>query len=102
MTAITSSSKLHSREVTLIRRLKVFDWSDERIWREYLIPIPVIHTARKEIERQAAVEFDNKEMHAVELAKWKDRLQIIIDSNDSIAKDENVSLDDRLKSENQA
>jgi hypothetical protein len=55
--------------------------------------------AKKEIERQAAEEFENKELDAVELATWKDRLKIIIDSNDSIAKDKNLLVADRLKSE---
>src|ERR687897_3828620 len=91
--------KLHQLDVMLIRRLKVFGWSDYQIWKKYRIPIPVIQKAKKEIERQATEEFDNKGVHAVELAKLKDRLQIIIDSNDSIAKDMNVSLADRIKSE---
>lgn len=94
-----SIRKLHPRDVMLIRRLKVYGWSDERIWKEYRIPFPVIQKAKKEIERQATEEFENKESHAVELAKWKDRLKIIIDSNDSIARDKSVSLADRLKSE---
>ena len=94
-----SIRKLHPRDVMLIRRLKVFGWSDYQIWKKYRIPIPVIQKANKEIERQATEEFDNKGVHAVELAKLKGRLQIIIDSNDSIAKDMNVSLADRIKSE---
>jgi hypothetical protein len=48
-----SIRKLHPRDVMLIRRLKVYGWSDERIWKEYRIPIPVIQKAKKEIERQA-------------------------------------------------
>lgn len=53
----------------------------------------------KEIGRQAAEEFENKEMHAVDLAKLEYLLKIIIDSNDSIAKDKNVLVADRLKFE---
>jgi hypothetical protein len=83
----------------LIRRLWFEGWTDYRIWKEYRIPLPVIQKAKKEIERQAAEEFENIESHAVELAKWKDRLKSIIDSNDSIAKDKSVSIADRLKSE---
>lgn len=94
-----SIRKLHPRDVMLIRRLKVFGWSDERIWKEYRIPMPVIQKAKKEIERRATEEFNNKGLHAVELAKFKERLKIIIDSNDSIAKDKSLSLADRLKSE---
>jgi hypothetical protein len=94
-----SIRKLHPRDVMLIRRLKVYGWSDERIWKEYRIPIPVIQKAKDEIERQAAKEFENKEMHALDLAKLKYLLKIIIDSNDSIAKDKNVLVADRLKSE---
>ncbi|MGH9926271.1 MAG: hypothetical protein ACREAS_10360 [Nitrososphaera sp.] len=94
-----SSNKLHPREVMLIRRLWVWGWSDEQIWKEYRIPIPVILKAKKKIERQAIEEFNNKEMQAFELAKFKERLKFIIDSNDAIAKDPNVSLSDRLKSE---
>jgi hypothetical protein len=78
--------KLHSREVMLIQRLKVFGWSDERIWREYHIPIAFIRKAMKEIERQATEEFDNKELHAVELAKFMQRSKIIIDSMDSFTR----------------
>jgi hypothetical protein len=85
--------------VMLIRRLKVFGWSDERIWREYRIPIPLIEKAKKEIERQATEEFDNKEQHAVELAEFKERLKFIIDSADLMANDKNLSLTDRLNSE---
>jgi predicted nucleotide-binding protein len=51
------------------------------------------------IEKQATEEFENKEMQAFELAKFKERLKFIIDSNDAIARDKNVSLTDRLKSE---
>ncbi len=94
-----SSSKLHPREVMLIRRLWVWGWSDERIWKEYRIPIPLIQKAKKEIERQATEEFENKEQHAVELAKFKERLKFIIDSADLMAKDMNLSLADRIKSE---
>jgi hypothetical protein len=83
----------------LIRRLKVFGWSDERIWREYHIPIPAIQKAKNKIERQAMEEFENKEMLAFELAKYKDRLKAVIDCMDSIAKDENLSYEDRLNSE---
>jgi hypothetical protein len=83
----------------LIRRLLVWGWSEERIWQEYRIPIPVIQKAKKKIERQAFEEFNNKEMLAFELAKLKDRLMFIIDSNEAIARDKNVSLADRLKSE---
>src|SRR5918999_5127782 len=95
----STSIKLHTREVMLIRRLWVWGWSDERIWKEYCIPIPVIQRAKKVIERQAFEEFNNKEMQAFELAKFKDRLTFVIDSNDAITKDPNVSLADRLKSE---
>jgi hypothetical protein len=94
-----SIRKLHPRDVMLIRRLWFEGRTDYQIWREYRIPIPVIQKAKKEIEIQATEEFENKESHAVELAKWKDRLKIIIDSNDSIARDKSVSLADRLKSE---
>jgi hypothetical protein len=83
----------------LIRRLKVFGWSDERIWKEYRIPIPVIQKAKDKIERQATEEFENKEIQAFELAKLKDRLKMVIDGMDSIATDDNVSIADRLKSE---
>jgi hypothetical protein len=100
MTVYTNSnSRLQPREVMLIQHLKIMGWSDYQIWKDYHIPIPVIYKARKEIERQAAVEFDNKEMHAVELAKLKHLLKIVIDSMDAIAKDPNVSIADRLKSE---
>ena len=58
--------KLHQLDVMLIRRLKVFGWSDYQIWKKYRIPIPVIQKANKEIERQATEEFDNKAVHAVE------------------------------------
>jgi hypothetical protein len=61
--------------------------------------IPVIQRANKEIKRQATEEFANKESHAVELAKFKERLKIIVDSMDSIAKDNNVSHADRLNAE---
>ncbi len=39
-------------------------------------------------------------MHAVELARLKHLLKLVIDTNDAITKDPNVSLADRLKSEN--
>jgi hypothetical protein len=94
-----SIRKLHPRDVMLIRRLWFERWTDYQIWKEYRIPIPVIQKAKKEIERQAAEEFENIESHAVELAKWKHLLKIIIDSNDSIAKDKNVSIADRIKFE---
>jgi hypothetical protein len=97
--SVNSSIKLHPREVMLIRHLRVMGKSDYQIWKDYHIAIPVIRKAKKEIERQAAEEFENKEKHAVELANWKDRLKIVIDTMDSIAKDKNVSLADRLKSE---
>jgi hypothetical protein len=94
-----SSNKLHPRELMLIRRLWVWGWTDERIWKEYHIPIHVIQKAKKKIERQALKEFNNKEMQAFELAKFKDRLTFVIDSNDAITKDPNVSHADRIKSE---
>jgi hypothetical protein len=86
------SKKLHPREVMLIRSLKVLGSSDESIWRKYRIPIPVIQKAKDEIERQATEEFENKEMHAVSLARLKHLLKIIIDSNHAITKDPKVSL----------
>ena len=94
-----SIRKLHPRDVMLIRRLKVFGWSDYQIWKEYHISIAVIQKAKKEIERQATDEFNNKESHAVELAKLKERLMFVVDTNDAITKDPNVSHADRLKSE---
>jgi hypothetical protein len=94
-----SNSKLHPREVMLIRQLWFWGWSDYQIWKEYRISFPVIQKAKDEIERQATEEFENKESHAVELAKFKERLKLIIDSMDSITKDPNVSIADRLKSE---
>jgi len=94
-----SIRKLHTRELMLIRRLWFERWTDYQIWKEYRIPIPVIQKAKNKIIRQAAEEFENKELHAVELSKLKHQLKIIIDSNDSIAKDKNVPLADRLKSE---
>jgi hypothetical protein len=94
-----SGSKLHPREVMLIRRLWFEGWTDYKIWHEYRIPIPVIQKAKDEIERQATEEFNNKGMHAVELAKFKEQMKFIIDSMDAIAKDKNVSLADKLKSE---
>lgn len=60
-----SSSKLHLREVMLIRRLWFWGWSDYQIWKEYRIPFPVVQKAKNEIERQVTEEFDNKESHAV-------------------------------------
>jgi hypothetical protein len=78
-------NKLHPREVMLIRRLWVWGWSDEHIWHEYRIPISVIQKAKDEIERQATEEFENKEMQAVELAKLKHLLKLVIDSMDAIA-----------------
>jgi hypothetical protein len=92
-------NKLHPRELMLIRRLWVWGWSDERIWKEYHIPIHVIQKAKKKIERQAIEEFNNKEIQAFELAKFKERLKFIIDNMDAIAKDKNVSHADRIKSE---
>jgi hypothetical protein len=95
----SSSSKLHQREVMLIRRLWFWGWSDYQIWKEYHIPFLVIQKAKNEIERQATEEFENKALHAVELAKFKERLKFVIDNMDSIAKDPNVSHADRIKSE---
>src|SRR4051794_5693271 len=92
----SNGNKLHPREVMLIRRLWVWGWSDERIWKECRIPIPLIQKAKDEIERQATEEFNNKEMQAFELAKLKDRLKFVIDSNDAITRDPNVSLADRI------
>ncbi len=100
MTVYTSSSsRLHPREVMLIRHLKIMGWSDYQIWKDYHIPIPVIQKAKKDIERQATEEFENKEIHAVELSKWRDRLKEIVDNMDSIAKDLSVSYADRLNAE---
>jgi ribosome-associated translation inhibitor RaiA len=90
---------LHPRDVMLIRRLKVNGWSDERIWKEYRIPFPVIQKAKNEIERQATEEFENKGQHAVELAMFKERMKFITDSMDSIAKDKNMSYADKIKFE---
>lgn len=56
-----SNSKLHPREVMLIRRLWFWGWSEYQIWKEYRIPFPVIQKAKDEIERQATEEFENKE-----------------------------------------
>ena len=103
----SSSSKLHQREVMLIRRLWFEGWTVYQIWKEYRIPFPVIQKAKDEIERQAkdeierqaTEEFKNKELHAVELARLKHLLKFVIDSMDSITKNQNVSLADRLKSE---
>jgi hypothetical protein len=94
-----SVRKLHPRDVMLIRRLKVFGWSDFQIWKEYRIPIPAIQKAKNEIERQATEEFENKGQHAVELAMFKERLKFVIDNMDSIANDPNVSHADRINSE---
>jgi hypothetical protein len=88
----SSSSKLHQREVMLIRRLWFEGWTDDNIWKEYRIPFPVIQKVKDEIEGQATEEFENKESHAVELARFNDRLKFIIDSMDAIAKDKTVSL----------
>jgi len=63
------------------------------------MPIDVIQKAKKKVERQAIEEFNNKEMQAFELVKFKDRLKFIIDNMDAIAKDSNVSHADRIKSE---
>jgi hypothetical protein len=38
-------------------------------------------------------------LHAVELARFKERLKFVIDSMDAIAKDSNLSHADRIKSE---
>jgi hypothetical protein len=95
-----SRIRLHPLEVMLIRHLMVMGKFDYQIWKDYRIPIPVIQKAKKEIQRQATEKFDNKEIHAIELAKWRDRLKIIIDNMDSIAKDQNVSHADRINSEN--
>ena len=94
-----SVRKLHPRDVLLIRRLWFEGWTDYKIWKEYRIPIPVIQKAKKEIARQATEEFEDKELHAVDLAKLKYLSRIIIDCMDSIAKDPNVSLADRINSE---
>ena len=53
------SSKLHPREVMLIRRLLVLGWSDHRIWKEYRIPLPIIKKAKKEIPGRAVEEFED-------------------------------------------
>ena len=95
----SSNSTLHPREVMLIRRLWFWGWSDYQIWKEYRIPFPVIQKAKNEIERQATEEFENKESHAVELAMFKERLKFVIDTNDAIIKDPNVSQADRINSE---
>src|SRR5215210_9012967 len=75
----SSSSKLHQRDVVLIRRLWFEGWTDYQIWKEYRIPFPVIHKAKDEIERQAAEDFENKDLHAVELARLKHLLKIAVD-----------------------
>ena len=95
----SSNTTLHPREVMLIRQLWFWGWDDYQIWKEYRIPIPVIQKAKDEIEIQATEEFENKESHAVELAKLKERLMFVVDTNDAITKDPNVSHADRLKSE---
>jgi hypothetical protein len=65
--AMSVRKKLHQRDVMmLIRRLKVFGWSDYQIWKKYRIPIPVIQKTNKDIERQATEEFDNKGVHSVD------------------------------------
>jgi hypothetical protein len=97
--SVNTSINLNPREVMLIRRLWFEGWNDYQIWNEYRIPIPVIQKAKKEIGRQAGDEFENKELHAVELARLKHLLKVVIDSNDAITKNPNVSLADRLKSE---
>lgn len=83
----------------MIRHLWFWGWSDYQIWKEYRIPFPVIQKAKREIERQSTEEFENKVMHAVELAMLKERLEFVVDSMDSITKDPNVSLVDRINSE---
>lgn len=83
----------------LIRRLWVEGRTDYQIWKEYRLPIHVIQKAKDEIERQATEEFENKEMHAVELARLKHLLELVIDSNDAITKDPNMSHADRINSE---
>ena len=94
-----SSSKLHPREVMLVRRLWFEGWSDYQIWNEYRIPLPTIRKAKNEIERRAAEDFENKKLHAVELARLKHLLMVVIDTNDAITKDPNVSQADRINSE---
>jgi hypothetical protein len=44
-------SKLHLREVMLVRRLWFESCSDYQIWKKYRIPIPVIQKTNKDIER---------------------------------------------------
>jgi hypothetical protein len=83
----------------LIRKLRFWGRTDYQIWKEYSIPLPLIQRAKKEIERQAIKEFDNKDLEAFELAKLKKRLKFVIDSMGSLAKDPNVSHADRIKSE---
>jgi hypothetical protein len=94
-----SRSKLHPREVMLVRRLWFEGWNDYQIWKEYRIPFPDIQMAKNEIERQATEEFENKEMLASELAKLKHLLKLIKDYMDSIAKDPKVPYAGRLNSE---
>jgi hypothetical protein len=95
----SSNTTLHPREVMLIRQLWFWGWDDYQIWKEYRIPFTVIQKAKDEIVRQATEEFQNKESHAVELAKLKERLMFVVDTNDAITKDPNVSLADRQKSD---
>jgi hypothetical protein len=65
--AMSVRKKLHQPDVMmLIRRLKVFGWSDYQIWKKYRIPIPFIQKTNKDIERQATEEFDNKGVHSVD------------------------------------
>jgi hypothetical protein len=51
--AMSVRKKLHQPDVMmmLMRRLKVFGWSDYQIWKKYRIPIPVIQKTNKDIER---------------------------------------------------
>ena len=94
-----SNSKLHQREVMWIRRLWFWSWSDYKIWKDYHIPFLVIQKAKNEIERQDIEEFENKALHAVELAKLRERLMFVVDCMDSITKDPSVSIVDRINSE---
>lgn len=96
----SSNTTLHPREVMLIRQLWFWGWDDYQIWKECRIPIPAIQKAKDQIESQAIEEFENKVQHAVELAKFKERLKFVIDNNDAITKDPNVSQADRINSEN--
>ena len=74
----------------MTRRLRFEGWNDYQIWKEYRIPIPVIVKAKDEIERQATKEFENKELHRVELARLKHLLKLVLDINDAIINDPNV------------